>query len=320
MSGARLRQSLSVGQESRPVRASDRAGASLEAFIRTGRPAYPFVKDHARLSRCRDSHCDHAGGSARRRCRNECRSAAGIESCPDGSRPGDRLSLQRTRQLADLSTRHPGVPRSRRTITAAAGLYEEFLDTSRFPRAEYGAGYRQWLIEKYASRTVDLVVASGQEAVEFLAGGNPWPGVPVLYSDVGPLDDRCTPEPARRGRADLRGSLPPCAQGDQDGAAGHGARGLHSRRVARWTVAVSWICGAGARGRTRPRAVDLNGLAMDDLLQRVANMPEHTVLFLFSSQVDVVGRSFQPMRACELSPPRRTGRCSRCSATSSGAV
>ncbi len=34
--------------------------------------------------------------------------------------------------------------------------------------------------------------------------------------------------------------------------------------------------------------------------ERVANLPEHTVLFLFSSQVDVVGRSFQPLRACEL--------------------
>ncbi len=179
-------------------------------------------------------------------------------------------------------------------------LYEEFLDTSRFPPAKYGAGYRQWLIEKYASRTVDLVVASGQEAVEFLAGGNPWPGVSVLYSDVGPLT------------IDARRSLP-------------GAVGLifedHFRPALKViktvlpdTERVGLIHGGSPGGQSpfpgfakQVRAaglglepVDFSGLAMDDLLERVANLPEHTVLFLFSSQVDVVGRSFQPLRACEL--------------------
>ena len=46
--------------------------------------------------------------------------------------------------------------------------------------------------------------------------------------------------------------------------------------------------------------IDLNGLVMADLLERVAHMPAHTVLFLFSTPVDAAGRAFQPMRACEL--------------------
>ncbi len=179
-------------------------------------------------------------------------------------------------------------------------LYQEFLDSSRFPRDQYAQGFRRWLMEKYRGRKIDLVVASGQEVVEFLASGNPWPGSAVLYSDVGALT------------IDVSQSLP-------------GARGLifedHFRAalaviktVLPDTKRVGLIHGASPGERSRfhgfaeaVRAaelglepVDLTGLTMDDLLRRVAHLPDRTVLFLFSTQVDALGRSFHPMRACEL--------------------
>ena len=147
---------------------------------------------------------------------------------------------------------------------------------------------------------MDLVVASGQEAVEFLAGGDPWPGVPVLYADVSALT------------IDVSQALP-------------GATGLvfedHFRAALAVikslfpdTERVGLIHGASTGERSRflgfaeqVRAaglglepVDFSGLAMDDLLGQVAHLPEHTVLFLFRTQVDAMGRAFQPLRSCEL--------------------
>ena len=152
----------------------------------------------------------------------------------------------------------------------------------------------------YDGRRVDLVVAAGQEAVEFLASGNPWPGAPVLYSDVGPL------------ASDLSRSLPAAEElifQDHFRA----ALGV-IKKILPDTERVGLIYAAspgehsryqGFAGRVRDAGlglepVELNGLVMEDLLERVAHMPAHTVLFLFNTQVDAAGRAFQPMRACEL--------------------
>ena len=143
-------------------------------------------------------------------------------------------------------------------------------------------------------------MASGQEAVEFLAGGDPWPSVPVLYADVGAPT------------IDISRTLP-------------GATGLvfedHFRAALAVikslfpdTVRVGLIHGASTGERSRFRGfadqvraaglglepVDLTVLATNDLLRQVAHLPEHTVLFLLGTQVDAMGRSFQPLRSCEL--------------------
>jgi signal transduction histidine kinase len=177
-------------------------------------------------------------------------------------------------------------------------LYQEFLDTSRFPGLV--DGFRRWLREKYRGRRVDLVVASGQEVVAFLARDNPFPDAPILYSDVGALTiDIGESLPQASGvvfedhfhpaLAVIKGLLPDT----RHIALVHGAFPGERARFARFASAVR-----SANLGLEP--VDLGGLDMDDLLRRVASLPPGTVLFLFSTQADARGPVDQPRRACEL--------------------
>lgn len=214
------------------------------------------------------------------------------------------------RAILFLSNEHPSWPTFQHAVDGfrevvqralqPVAFYQEFLDSSRFSQAEYPAIFRRWLQDKYRGRRLDLVVAAGQEVVAFLADGNPWPDVPVLYSDIGALT------------IDISERLP--------GATGvvfqdHFRQALAAiKAILPDTTRIGLIHGASAGERARFAAfasevraadlglepVDLAGLTIDDLLARVANQPPDTVLFLFSTQVDALGRMFQPMRACEL--------------------
>ena len=167
------------------------------------------------------------------------------------------------RAIVFLSSEHPSWPTAQLVIQGfrealqdspnPLALYEEFLDTSRFPRAEHVEGLRRWLAQKYDGRRVDLVVAAGQEAVEFLASGNPWPGAPVLYSDVGPLASDLTRSLPAAEELIFQDPLSRSAGGYQEDSARHRARGVDLRRVARRALAVSRIRRPGARLWTRPR-------------------------------------------------------------------
>jgi signal transduction histidine kinase len=179
-------------------------------------------------------------------------------------------------------------------------LYFEYFDAVRFEDPLYAEHFREWLRFKYRDRRIDVVVARGQESVELLAGEGSalWPGVPVLYTDLSGL-------PAK-----LIASLP--------GAVGviiedHTPAELEvMKALLPGTERVALVYGASATEKARYSGfpsrvtaaglepVDLGGLAMADLLEKVARLPERTTILYFPIQVDATGRTFPTNVACKL--------------------
>lgn len=181
-------------------------------------------------------------------------------------------------------------------------VYAESLDSTRFEGAEYTAGAHAWLRRKYGNVRVDLVIAVGQEAVQFLAdaSGEPWPGVPVLYLESGALT------------IDVSKSLPHATGVILESSFGAALSVMTTLLPGIERVAFVYGASAVERARFGPtvaslrrlhpnlEAVDLGGLAMDDLLRRVAALPPRTVIVNLTVQVDGAGRMMAPNRACEL--------------------
>ena len=208
-------------------------------------------------------------------------------SVDDPSRPWTQLVTQGFHDVVQAAPEPPIV-------------YHEYFDVTRFGESGYDEGFREWLRRKYRNTRVDLLVVRGQESVEFLARarGEPWPGVPVLYGEFGGLT------------IDISESLP--------GATGvvlqsHVALVLETiKRLLPETERVVLLHGASDTERARfagyaplVRAanlepIDLGSLSMEDLQQRVAHLPERTVMLLLAIVVDGAGRSLPPRRPCEL--------------------
>jgi len=82
----------------------------------------------------------------------------------------------------------------RRVLQRAEGVsvFTEHLDLSRFSGPDFQEGLRRWLLAKYASLRLDLIVAVAPGAVAFATQPEPlWPGVPVVFCAV---DDSFSPE------------------------------------------------------------------------------------------------------------------------------
>ena len=86
----------------------------------------------------------------------------------------------------------------RRALAVPQGgpeYYSEYLEIDRFPEQEQAPLLRDYLRQKYASRQIDVVVATGQTPLEFLlADRTVFPGVPIVYSAFGPGDAASAPK------------------------------------------------------------------------------------------------------------------------------
>ncbi|HUK37237.1 MAG TPA: hypothetical protein VLV86_25150, partial [Vicinamibacterales bacterium] len=77
-------------------------------------------------------------------------------------------STRRTSQLVTVSDREipeilgSGVPES-------VDYYTEFVDEARFPVREYQLAFRDFLRSKYRDQRFDLLIAMGDNALEFVA-------------------------------------------------------------------------------------------------------------------------------------------------------
>jgi signal transduction histidine kinase/ABC-type uncharacterized transport system substrate-binding protein len=89
----------------------------------------------------------------------------------------------------------------RRALAAAPQggpeYYSEYLEIDRFPLEEQAPLLREYLRKKYATRRIDVIVASAQTPFEFmLEDRSLFPGVPIVYTAFGPAEaasDRSTP-------------------------------------------------------------------------------------------------------------------------------
>jgi len=181
-------------------------------------------------------------------------------------------------------------------------IFNEFLDGARFDKSSYRNELHAWLAEKYRDHQIDMIVVQGRQGVEFLAeqNGEPWPGVPVVWGEAGGLRQDVSGRLSETSGVSYERTLTPVLRviktvlpDTKNVALVYGASTLERERFGNYATVLR---------RTDPdlEPIDLGGLTMDDLLARVARLPEHTVIMNLSVQFDANGRSFPPWQPCQL--------------------
>jgi signal transduction histidine kinase len=106
---------------------------------------------------------------------------------PDAALPRGRNAIvlyQDTPNIPFIYALNEGLRRALRDVDGLT-VYTEHLDLSRFPDPGYADGLRGWLRAKYAAVPVDVVLAAGPPAAAFATRPEPlWPGVPVIFFAV----------------------------------------------------------------------------------------------------------------------------------------
>lgn len=185
--------------------------------------------------------------------------------------------------------------------TGQIEVRNEYVDTTRLRDAEFMHAQAALLRQKYAGRKVDLVIAGLSSGLDFVLAirDEVFPGVPVVFvlADEREVAARRLP-PGVTGvpvRMDLQGTLDLALR-------------LHPDTVRVFVVAGSSAFDAGwaaeARRAFRPYADRaefeyLTGLPMDELLARVAGLPEHSIVYYLHIFRDGTGRGFVPADALE---------------------
>jgi signal transduction histidine kinase len=179
-------------------------------------------------------------------------------------------------------------------------LYFESLDVSRFEEPKYLDWLREWLGRKYVPRRLDLIVALGEDVVDFVAhkSGQPWPDVPVLYTDVESI------------RVDTRSDLPRAGGLLLED---HFSAALATiKTILPETTQVVLAYGASTVERVRTagfadkvRAANLGlepivwaGLSAETMLAKAALLPPQSVVVLLAPYVDATGRVLVPGQLC----------------------
>ena len=178
------------------------------------------------------------------------------------------------------------------TWPTGISIETEHVDVARFRESEYARGLRGLYRVKYGGRPFDMIIAAGGEPLAFLLRwrGDLWPGTPVIACAV---DERTLGAFA----------LPPgvtaiAIRYDWEGTL-RAALGLlpATRHVALVGGASPQDRSAHELARTAVRAfgdrldlIDLTGLPIEDLTERLSRLPEDTVVMGSSFQVDGAGR------------------------------
>jgi signal transduction histidine kinase len=186
-------------------------------------------------------------------------------------------------------------------------LYTEYLDQDRFG-SEYLERLPYWYLEKYRSHKPDVIVAGGG-GLDFLLQSrlHLWPRVPIVFSLV---DERIL------SRAPLGEQITGIVfSGDVQKLLAGALRLLPD------TERVAFVSGSTPqdrywRNRYRQEVdqsgkkiafLDLMGLPMRDLRNRLAHLPRNTIVFYSPMYVDGAGRSFLPSEV--LSLPAASSKC-----------
>jgi signal transduction histidine kinase len=185
-------------------------------------------------------------------------------------------------------------------------VYFESLDALRFEGPLHLEAVRDWLGRKYADRRVDLVVALGEDAVDFLAArsGEPWPHTPVLFIDV------TTRTPDALDRLPQAGGM--LMQETFPSSLAIVKKILpETRRVVLvyGGSEVARLRNAGRADEVRASNLDLDpvvwkDLALDSMLAEAERLPEGTVVYLLGPYVDAEGRLLTGRQLCDAFSPR----------------
>jgi PAS domain S-box-containing protein len=177
----------------------------------------------------------------------------------------------------------------------------EYVDTSRLRDADFAQAQVSLLRQKYAGRKVDLVIAGLSSALDFAVKYREevFPGAPIVFVAVDQWEVR-----ARR--------LPPDVIGvpirmNLAGTLDLALRlhpGTHRVYVVAGSAPFDAEWEAEARQVFHPyedrlEFVYLTGLPMDELLGRVADFPEHCIVYYLHVFQDRTGKTFVPAEALE---------------------
>jgi len=201
-------------------------------------------------------------------------------------------STRQDTQLALLADRD--LPRILSTqLSQTIDYYPEYMDLARIPNPQHEAAFRSLLDRKYRGQRFDLVIAIEDPAWQFVRkhGAKLFPGAPVVFTSA----ERDVPRPRNStgviSEVNLRGTI-------------DFALTLHPE-VTRIYV----VSGASSRdrvyeklARTQLRSFErrvmltyLAGLPRAELEQRVATLPERSIVYYLLFYQDRNGENVQPL-------------------------
>jgi signal transduction histidine kinase len=221
----------------------------------------------------------------------------------EGARPRSMLVLD------DANVRSPFYyevfSRLRATVNVSAGspvnIYAESLDLTRFTGQAYEEGLNKYLQVKYGDRPIGVIVAVGSAALDYVLQERStlWPGVPVVFGFVN------EPNVARLNLPpDVTGSFVKLSFADMMAAARAVVPDLETVAfvgdpLERQTVYRHWKdeIPSATMGL---QIIDLRGLTMRELRQRVASLPDHTAILYTGVYSDGEGTFYVPAEALAL--------------------
>jgi PAS domain S-box-containing protein len=187
----------------------------------------------------------------------------------------------------------------------AVQIFSEFLDLSRFGGFQYKEDLGRFLGEKYASARPDLIVAADYRAADFIVnyGGPAFSGIPIVVasmfaSEAEKLETRGLRQRVTGGilEADIGGLLP--LLGTLKPGTGRIALVGGASETDQYLYAV--IRNALKRQASDLEVIELAGLAMPQLLERVGSLPPVSVILYLSVFADGDGRQFVPREALSM--------------------
>ena len=180
-----------------------------------------------------------------------------------------------------------------RGLARGLDYYSEYLDAGRFPEAEYQQAFRDFLRLKYNQHQFNLVIAMQEVAIEFVAThrNGLFASTPVVFFTLNPIDVSMAKATGVVAPLDLRGTLELALQLQPD------------------VKQVFVVSGAAARDKAmeaqaRAELVEfaphlaftyLSGLPTRQLEQRLAHLPDRSIIYYLLAYEDGDGNLFQPL-------------------------
>ena len=181
-------------------------------------------------------------------------------------------------------------------------LYSEYMDSSRFQGLEYKENLARFLDDKYSAEKPDLVITVYPSALSFVLNycEHTFPGIPIVACTIFESTARELEQTAERARTtgvifkgDI-GDIVPMARALRPGmrriALVGGASDLDK-------ITLKVIRNALKQYEPEMEVLDITGLAMPRIIERVGSLPSDSIILYSSIFTDGQGRHFMSRQA-----------------------
>ena len=231
-----------------------------------------------------------------------------VRSLPGNVGATEREPIRRVLILYEAGTAYPGVNLIDQGIRAALDaspyrleVYREYMDSILFPDPADQQRFREFYIRKYQNRRPDVIITMGPSPLKFVVEmrGRGFPGVPIVFcyptwlpgspklpSDFTGVENDLAPSETIQAALRLRPGTRHIIVVGGTSFIDRQAQGLIKEQL-----------------RTYEGNFDfsyLTTLTMPDLLERLKQLPDHSIVLLIDFSQDAAGRKFIP--ASEAAP------------------